>query len=195
MQIQNYINERVENQLNYFDFKSTLNKNYYQLFKIMQLAAAALLPFFSIFLVEYLWMKYIVAFLGTMVTILEGVLATGKYHEKWVTYRSTAELIRQEKFMYLMKAGNYDQPNANAQFVTKIELLLGKETAGWQQMIIKDNSRNNDSNSSSDKAPIPSGAGNMGQVEAGKNDEDLQSAPLDPLTGVNNDTEEVREKI
>ena len=139
MNIQNYMKERVESQVHYYESKSALNKKYYLFFKISQLIAATLLPFFSVFLSDYLWMKYMIAFLGSMVTILEGVMATGKYHEKWVMYRGTAETLRQETYLFLMKAGTYNEKDAMQQFVTKVEFSLGKENMGWQQMIVKDN--------------------------------------------------------
>lgn len=198
MNIQNYLNDRVENQMHYYGTKSAQNKNYYLLFKIMQLSAATLLPFFSVFLSDYSWMKYVIAFLGSVVTILEGVLATGKYHEKWIIYRSTAETLRQEKFLYLMQAGNYTGPDAVQQFVNKIEFSLGKENVGWQQLVVKDNKGgNNPAANGQDTsgplrqadAPTPTPSA----TEADTSTDTTTSAPLDPITGVQNDDEVVKD--
>lgn len=193
MNIENYLNDRVENQVHFYESKSALNKQYYLFFKIAQLTAATLLPFFSVFLSEYSWMKYVIAFLGSVVTILEGVMATGKYHEKWIIYRSTAETLLQEKYLFLMQAGSYSGQDAVQQFVNKIEFSLGKENVGWQQLVIKDNKGGKNqpenewkSNVRADK-PVPSETNTITPAET------TPSAPLDPLTGVQNDAEALKD--
>ncbi|MCY7422726.1 MAG: DUF4231 domain-containing protein [Chitinophagaceae bacterium] len=193
MNIQNYLNDRVENQVHYYESKSALNKQYYLFFKIAQLTAATLLPFFSVFLSDYSWMKYVIAFLGSVVTILEGVMATGKYYEKWVIYRSTAETLRQEKYLFLMQAGSYSGQDAVQQFVNKIEFSLGKENVGWQQLIVKDNKSGNNQpgnerniNEQTDK-PAPA------ETSINTPAETTPSAPLDPITGVQNDAEALKD--
>ncbi len=196
MNIQNYLNDRVENQIHYYESKSALNKQYYLFFKITQLTAATLLPFFSVFLSDYSWMKYVIAFLGSIVTILEGVLATGKYHEKWIIYRSTGETLRQEKFLFMMQAGNYTGPDAVEQFVNKIEFSLGKENIGWQQLVVKDN-KNGDNppkneqnkNGEARQADTPSPIGTNTNTLA----DTSITVPLDPITGVKNDEEDLKD--
>ena len=195
MNIQNYLNDRVENQIHYYEGKSALNKQYYLFFKITQLTAATLLPFFSVFLSDYSWMKYVIAFLGSVVTILEGVLATGKYHEKWIIYRSTGETLRQEKFLFMMQAGNYTGPDAVEQFVNKIEFSLGKENIGWQQLVVKDNK--NGDNSPKNEQNKNAEARQADTYPIGTNTNTLAdtsiTVPLDPITGVKNDEEDLKD--
>lgn len=193
MNIQNYMKERVESQVHYYESKSALNKKYYLFFKISQLTAATLLPFFSVFLSDYLWMKYMIAFLGSMVTILEGVMATGKYHEKWVMYRGTAETLRQETYLFLMKAGTYSEKDAMQQFVTKVEFSLGKENIGWQQMIVKDNKTASNQPTNEPEMTDQINAPFSKESERTPPAETTTSALLDPLTGVKNDDEELKD--
>ena len=193
MNIQNYMKERVESQVHYYESKSALNKKYYLFFKISQLTAATLLPFFSVFLSDYLWMKYMIAFLGSMVTILEGVMATGKYHEKWVMYRGTAETLRQETYLFLMKAGTYSEKDAMQQFVTKVEFSLGKENMGWQQMIVKDNKTATNQPTNEPEMTDQINAPFSKESERTPPAETTTSALLDPLTGVKNDDEELKD--
>lgn len=193
MNIQNYMKERVESQVHYYESKSALNKKYYLFFKISQLIAATLLPFFSVFLSDYLWMKYMIALLGSMVTILEGVMATGKYHEKWVMYRGTAETLRQETYLFLMKAGTYSEKDALQQFVTKVEFSLGKENMGWQQMIVKDNKTASNQPTNEPEMTDQINAPFSKESERTPPAETTTSALLDPLTGVKNDDEELKD--
>ena len=204
MLIQEYLNHRVEDQLSYYSAKSRQNKNNYLLLKISQLIAAALLPFFSIFLAQPdSNIKYVVAFLGTLVTILEGVLAVGKYHEKWVTYRGTAETLKQEKFLFLMQAGSYAGPGAIERFVNRVEFVLGKENSGWQQMIVKENKEKENDTAQPDANNPAAGAQDpaaelsspLSDNEAAANTTDADQLPIDPLTGVPATEEHVDEDL
>lgn len=197
MNIQNYIDDRVEDQLKFYSRKGALNKNYYLRLKISQLIAAALLPFVSVFIsVEHDWAKYLVAFLGTLVTILEGVLAVGKYHEKWIMYRSAGEALKQEKFLFLMQAGNYTGDDAAMQFVNRIELILGKENSGWQQMIVKEKEAEDKRASDKDDTattPVNQQVANKDDEPSNENIDTVETQILDPLTGVSADSETVNE--
>jgi len=207
MNIQHYLNERVEGQINYYERKGSLNKTYYLRFKISQMVAAALLPFASIFITEFGPAKYLVALLGTMVTILEGILAIGKYHEKWINYRATAEALQQEKFIYLMHAGPYVGREAATTFVNRIEMMLGKENQGWQKMALAeppkeeknqdqpneagDNGETNGEDNTNAAAAAANGTTLPGDLNGQSTDDVLN----DPATGVSNDSEEQTEEL
>ena len=204
MNIQHYLNERVEGQINYYERKGSLNKTYYLRFKVAQMIAAALLPFASVFISDYGPAKYLVALLGTAVTILEGVLAIGKYHEKWINYRSTAEALQQEKFIYLMHAGPYTGREAATAFVNRIELILGQENKGWQQMALTEPPKDEkNTNEWMEKGGFKNGTGVAETVPPGLNEtpanditnENIDEVLNDPATGVTNDSEEQTEAL
>lgn len=202
MNIQHYLNERVEGQINYYSQKGGLNKTYYLRFKVAQMVAAALLPFASVFITEFVMAKYIVAFLGTMVTILEGILAIGKYHEKWVTYRATAEALQQEKFIFLMQAGPYVGRGAGTTFVNRIEMMLGKENQGWQKMALSEplkQEKKSEAEAEETENLNSAETANPETTETTTNDDGTStsttaSAPIDPAIGVASDTELVAEE-
>jgi|GEM_PF-440741 len=188
MQIQDYLNNRVENQLSYYSAKSKLNKTLYYRYKTAQMLAAALLPFISAFITEFDWTKYLVAFLGTVVTVMEGILSIGKYHEQWVTYRTTAERLRQEKFLFLMETGIYSEADAKQQFVNKIEMLLGSETTGWQQIVIKDADKKLTGNKQATATPD---SGQTGATPTAISNLSNATTPLptNPITGIASEPE------
>lgn len=202
MNIEMYLTDRVDNQIKYFSSKSALNKNYFLGFKITQLIAAALLPFSSAFITDFDSIKYVVALLGTMVTILEGILTVGKYQEKWITYRATGEALRQEKFLFLMKSGSYTGEDASTNFVNRIEMILGKENLGWQQMIVKEkpaNEQNQPNGRSSAEETSTSTPGNNARpnnsVPTAANTDTSSSNLIDPVTGVTPNEEDTQEEL
>jgi len=48
MEIENYIKERVDDQIVWYDGKSKTNKLYYQLFKVIEISFASILVFFAL---------------------------------------------------------------------------------------------------------------------------------------------------
>jgi len=60
--------------------------------------------------------------LGATIALLEGLQQLNQYHNNWIAYRSTAEALKHEKFMFLSKAGVYAAAsNATALLAENIE--------------------------------------------------------------------------
>jgi len=49
----------------------------------------------------------LIAALGVIVVVLEGVQHLTQYQKTWLDYRSTAETLKHEKFLFLADAGPY----------------------------------------------------------------------------------------
>lgn len=124
------IMERLEDQISWYDRKSLTNQRYFKRIKIVEIAAAALIPFLSASnLPKATW---ITGALGVVITILEGMLHLNQYEQNWVTYRSTCESLKHEKYVYLGKAAPYaGSANAHALLAERIESLVSQEHAKW----------------------------------------------------------------
>jgi hypothetical protein len=57
--------------------------------------------------------------------------------EHWIEYRSTAESLRKEKFLFLTQTDPYDKDDAFHLLVQRVEALLSKENAEWVQSMMK----------------------------------------------------------
>ena len=66
------------------------------------------------------------------VVILTAALKTFKYQENWISYRTTCEALKKEKYLYDAGLGDY-QPGEDreAQFVDRVEALLTRENTLW----------------------------------------------------------------
>jgi len=85
------------------------------------------------------YMKFFIALLGTIVAILSGISAMMKFHEKWMMYRSTAEALLHEKYIFLTATGPYHEREEPFQlFVQRVESLLGDEHTNWNETLQKD---------------------------------------------------------
>lgn len=123
--------ERLEDQISWYDRKSMINQRYFKRIKIIEIAAAALIPFLSAFR-NMPQLALVSGGLGVVITVLEGLLHLNQYQQNWITYRSTCEALRHEKYVYLAKAGPYSGcSNPYALLADRVESLVSQEHAKW----------------------------------------------------------------
>jgi hypothetical protein len=123
--------ERLEDQIDWYDHKSSLAQHTFKRIKLVEIIAAALIPFLSGLGPRY-YGTVITGGLGVVITVLEGLLHLNQYQQNWVNYRSTCEQLRHEKFMYLGQAGPYASiANPHSLLAERIESLVSQESAQW----------------------------------------------------------------
>ena len=122
--------ERLEDQIAWYDRKSITNQRYFKRMKMIEITAAAIIPFLSAFsLPRVLWLT---GGLGVLITVLEGVLHLNQYQQNWIAYRSTCESLKHEKYVYLGKASPYASAvDPHALLAERIESLVSQEHAKW----------------------------------------------------------------
>ena len=129
-----YLSQRVEDQINWYGDKSRFNKRCFHLLRVVEIVAAALIPFLTaIPAADAPYMKFVIGILGVLITVVAGILALFQFQERWTEYRATAESLKKEKFLYLTSAEPYDVEDGNSMFVQKVETLISKENTNWSQ--------------------------------------------------------------
>jgi hypothetical protein len=124
------ITERLEQQIAWYDRKSTYNQKAYKIIKVIEILAAALIPFIAALSLKHA--TIITGSLGVLITVLEGLLHLNQYQQNWTTYRSTCEALRHEKYVYIAKAAPYaGVADAYALLAERIESLVSQEHAKW----------------------------------------------------------------
>lgn len=120
--------ERMEDQLNWYDKKSSYNERMFRWFKSATMVVSISIPLCAAF-VKY---PLITGGLGASIALLEGLQQLNQYHQNWITYRSTAEALKHEKFLFLSSAGPYaNADNAKALLAERVESLVSQEHAKW----------------------------------------------------------------
>lgn len=129
---QKYIQDRVDKQIYWYSTMSKRNQKMYKLIKTIEIIFAALIPFLVSFVSSGLsYLKVIVGILGISITIISGVLALYRFQENWIEFRTTAESLKREKFLFLTRVNIYNTANSFPLFVQRIEDLMAKENTNW----------------------------------------------------------------
>jgi Protein of unknown function (DUF4231) len=122
--------ERLEEQIAWYDRKGTYNQKAYKIIKVVEILAAALIPFIAALSIKHA--TIITGSLGVLITVLEGLLHLNQYQQNWTSYRSTCEALKHEKYVYIAKAAPYaGGEDAHALLAERVESLVSQEHAKW----------------------------------------------------------------
>lgn len=69
--------------------------------------------------------------LAAVIVVLESVQHLYQFQEHWITYRSTAQALKHERYLYLAKAGPYVGEDRHRQLAERLEGLISQEHAKW----------------------------------------------------------------
>ena len=120
--------ERLEEQIAWYDQKSMENQRWFKRLKVAQIVAAAIIPFAAGISAPV----YVTGGLGLFIVIVEGLQSLNQYQHNWITYRSTCEELKHEKYLWLAKAGPFlNAENPDALFAERVESLISREHAKW----------------------------------------------------------------
>ncbi len=129
-----YFQERLEGEIAWYERKSSINKRNYYLVRLIEFLSAALIPFLINFLSNNTEMlKLAVEVLGIIVVISTSVISLFRFQELWTEYRTNAESLKHEKYLYLSSAPPYDSPDKFKTLVERVERLISSENSRWQE--------------------------------------------------------------
>jgi hypothetical protein len=128
---QDYLSQRLDEQYNWLEKKAAWNQSRYKHLRMVEIAAAALIPALVALGLTGRAGEVASALLGIVIALSAGAMSLFKFHEKWVQYRSTAEQLKHERFLYDTQTGPYAGPERYAALVERVESILMKENAAW----------------------------------------------------------------
>jgi len=118
---------RLEEQIAWYDGHSAANQQRYKLCKYTEILAAAAIPACAAIGTD----SWVPAVLGALILLLEGIQHLNQYHQNWIAYRSTAEALKHEKYLYLAAAAQYASDDRMQRLAIRIEGLVSQENAQW----------------------------------------------------------------
>ena len=131
MNIETYITERVDDQINYFELNAGKNQRIYKRLKGAAIFSniATMLTIALAFVITTHFTALSVAALGFSVLVLATyqIEEFGNYGAKWEKFRLVAERLKSEKHMFLTRAGPYAIDNTDERerlFVETVESML-----------------------------------------------------------------------
>lgn len=120
--------QRLEQQIRWYDRKSLAAQRWFKRAKVVEIVCAALIPLMAKV------QTTIAALLGASVVVLEGVQQVSQWNQNWITYRSTCEALRHEKYSYMAKSSVYEgktEDEAKRILAQRVESLVSTEHAKW----------------------------------------------------------------
>jgi hypothetical protein len=134
MNPEEYIQTRVDEQIEWYNKKSGHNQNWFRRLRIIEIVAAAMIPLLAGY-ADLDAMKIAVAVLGLLIAVIAGVLGLFQFQENWTSYRVTCESLKQEKYLFVTKTEPYHQADSFPLFVQRVEALMANEHSAWAQSV------------------------------------------------------------
>ena len=129
-----YIKERLEKLIKWYDGKSQYNQKWLKSLRVIEIACAAIIPFLAGISDSIPYGQIIIGGLGVIIAISAGLSALNKYQENWLTYRTTCETLRHEKYLFLTGCKPYEGDDALTSLVERVEGLISKENSQWSRV-------------------------------------------------------------
>lgn len=121
---------RLDDQISWYDGKSERAQRWFKTLKIIQLVVAGAIPLVAVFALPA--PDKITAILGLLILVVEGLQQLNQYQANWISYRSTCESLRHEKYLFLALAGPYANVESPLRSLAdRIEGLISQEHAKW----------------------------------------------------------------
>lgn len=131
-----YLESRLEPQINWYDDKSKHHRNWYKGLRGAEIVAAASIPFLVGFITDARPLfLIIVGLLGVAIAVITGIISLCQFQENWVEYRTTCESLKHEKYIFQTKTEPYDVDNPFPLLVHRVESMISRENTTWSQYI------------------------------------------------------------
>ena len=134
MNIDQYISERLDTQIEWYDSKSISCQNKYKKVQTAEIVLAATIPLLSAYTKDCSIIAFTVGLFGTVIAILHSLTKLYKWHENWIEYRTTCELLRFQKHLYLTNSSPYNtkEETIDNLFIRNIENIISSENNKWK---------------------------------------------------------------
>lgn len=125
-----YLKERYEKEIEWYDTNSIKNKKYYLWFQWLAISISAIVPVLVLCMPEN-W-KWATSFVAAVLAIITAALKTFKYQENWLSYRTITETLKKEKYYFEAELNDYKNcSDKESKFVERVEALISKEHSLW----------------------------------------------------------------
>jgi hypothetical protein len=120
--------QRLEEQIAWYDGKSRHNQRWFKRLKIGQIVLAAAIPAAAAAGVD----SAPLGLGGALIVVLEGLQQLQQYQQNWTAYRATCERLKHERHLYAAAAGPYAAAaRPGALLAERVEGLVSQEHAAW----------------------------------------------------------------
>ena len=131
-----YIKSRLDDQIDWYSRRSQSNQRWFKGLRVIEIVFASTIPFLvSQITTDTPLLRIIVGGMAVCIAVVSGLVSLYKFHEDWIEYRTTAETLKHEKYLFLTKASPYDNETAFHALVSRVESLISKENTNWSRTL------------------------------------------------------------
>ena len=135
MKEEDYFKERLDDQIAWYSKKSQHNQHWFKYLRLVEIFSAALIPYLSGMGDKIAYSQWLIGGLGVFIAVAAAITALFKYQENWIEYRTTAEQLKHEKYMYLTNAKPYHTEDKFQFLVERVESLISKKNSSWAAIV------------------------------------------------------------
>lgn len=134
MSPEEYVRDRLDDQITWYDQKSQCNQKWFRGLRVLEILFAMSIPFLvSEISNDTNYLKAIVGIMAVCVAVISGLVTLYKFQENWNEYRTTCESLKHEKYLFLTQVEPYEMEERFSLFVQRVENLISKENSAWSQ--------------------------------------------------------------
>jgi hypothetical protein len=137
MNQEDYIEQRLENQIKWYSAKSATNQKKHKYWQVVKIVSALLITTLSIIVDKYREITIVIGVLAAFIVFIESFVKIFNYEKLWLQYRTTSERLKREKLLFQTKSKPYDGEDAFTQLVEQCEAIMQNEVQGWVGLIGK----------------------------------------------------------
>lgn len=134
--VNNYINNRLLCQIEWYDTKSAIYQDHYKKLTITSTILSSCIPIFTLAL-DFecsIFFKFLIAIISAAVSVISSILSLNKYKELWVQYRTNCEILKSILHRYYTHTGEFNFNDDLENFknlVSSCENYFTKEFNNW----------------------------------------------------------------
>lgn len=138
METREYIENRLKNQIKWYDKKAKSYKKWNNFITITTIIISSGVAITALIMKEMdintSFSTIIIAVVGFITSVLLSVNKVKKFEELHLTYRLTCEKLTQEMYLFETKSAMYVGEDCDNLLVERIESILTTEVGNWAQL-------------------------------------------------------------
>ena len=140
-----YLKDRVEDQIEWYGNKSSMCQTKYKIWQVVKIIALLFITIVSLFgnrdtevFPFSAYITYIVGALGAFIIFIESFVKIYDYKKLWVQYRMASENLIREKLMFETKSAPYNISEPFILLVQRCEAIMQNEMQGWEEILAEE---------------------------------------------------------
>lgn len=128
---QDYLKDRLEDQINWYSKKSSFYKRCFQSARTIEIIFASVMTVLAT--TSLIKDSFLIPFFSLSILIIASLLALYRFQELWISYRTTSESLKHEKYLFKTKTYPYNKDDKFNLLVKNVETIISRENTLWKQ--------------------------------------------------------------